>query len=131
MAKNPGRVIERMEQVLNGWEATDPGRVIAGVSLEEYRADVEAVRQAQALVERKRTEWDNAQTDRDKLIEAKLERMQRVVNGVIGDPELGPDSKMYEAMGYVRKSARKSGLTRKNKDAAPPTEGPKLQAHSA
>lgn len=105
--------------------------MIAGVSLEEYRADVEAVRQAQALVERKRTEWDNAQTDRDKLIEAKLERMQRVVNGVIGDPELGPDSKMYEAMGYVRKSARKSGLTRKNKDAAPPAEGPKLQAHSA
>ncbi|MER3442855.1 MAG: hypothetical protein C4333_01505 [Meiothermus sp.] len=120
-----------MEQVLNGWEATDPRRVIAGVSLEEYRADVEAVRQAQALVEGKRTEWDNAQTDRDKLIEAKLERMQRVVNGVIGDPELGPDSKMYEAMGYVRKSARKSGLTRKNKDAALPTEGPKLQTHSA
>lgn len=36
-----------------------------------------------------------------------------VRNGVTGDPEFGDDSALYGAMGYVRKSERKSGLTRK------------------
>jgi hypothetical protein len=37
--------------------------------------------------------------------------MQLVVNGVVSDLAFGPDSDLYEAMGYVRKS----GLTRKGK----------------
>jgi hypothetical protein len=35
------------------------------------------------------------------------------VNGVLADPEEGPDSPLYEAFGYTRASERKSGLTRK------------------
>ena len=45
---------------------------------------------------------------------------QQVVDSVKGDPAYGEDSDLYAAMGYVRKSARKSGLTRKksNSDGA-------------
>ncbi len=39
--------------------------------------------------------------------------MPKVVNGVKGDPAFGEDCDLYEAMGYVRKSERKSGLSRK------------------
>ena len=49
-----------------------------------------------------------------------MEKSTLVVNGVIGDPNFGPDSGLYEAMGYVRKSARKSGLTRKKNAPAKP-----------
>jgi hypothetical protein len=35
------------------------------------------------------------------------------VNAVMGDPTEGPDSPLVEAMGYTRKSERKTGLTRK------------------
>jgi uncharacterized protein YeeX (DUF496 family) len=35
---------------------------------------------------------------------------------VKGDPNHGEDSPLYDALGYVRKSARKSGLTRTSKD---------------
>ena len=38
-----------------------------------------------------------------------------VVNGVVGDPAYGDDSPLYGAMGFVRKSERKSGLTKKKK----------------
>jgi hypothetical protein len=38
-----------------------------------------------------------------------LNTVQLVVNGVVSDPNYGPDSDLYESMGYVRKS----GLTRK------------------
>jgi hypothetical protein len=39
----------------------------------------------------------------------------RLVNGVLADPTEGPDSALYEAFGYTRKSERKSGLTRASK----------------
>ena len=42
-----------------------------------------------------------------------------VANGVRGDKNYGDDSPLYGAMGFVRKSERKSGLTRKKKK---PTE---------
>jgi hypothetical protein len=48
---------------------------------------------------------------------------QLVTNGVLGDPEAGPDSDLYEAMGYVRTSARKSGLTRKGRHRQPHSLG--------
>ncbi len=44
-----------------------------------------------------------------------------VVNSVKGDPGFGEDSDLYEAMGYVRKSERKTGLTRK-KTPPPPAK---------
>jgi len=34
--------------------------------------------------------------------------------GVAGDPNFGNDSPLYGAMGFVRKSNRASGLTRKS-----------------
>jgi hypothetical protein len=44
-----------------------------------------------------------------------MDNADLVTNGVIGDPTEGPDSALYEAFGYVRKSEKKSGLTRKEK----------------
>jgi hypothetical protein len=37
---------------------------------------------------------------------------------VLSDPTEGPDSALYEAMGYTRKSERKSGLTRQRKQSS-------------
>jgi hypothetical protein len=39
----------------------------------------------------------------------------RVVWGARGDPEEGDDGELYGGFGYVRKSKRKSGLTRRRK----------------
>ncbi|MDO8545020.1 MAG: hypothetical protein Q7S40_31640 [Opitutaceae bacterium] len=41
-----------------------------------------------------------------------LQTVQCVVNAVKGDPGEGPNGELYEAMGYVRDSERRSGLTR-------------------
>jgi hypothetical protein len=48
-----------------------------------------------------------------------LEQVQMVVNAVIGDPDEGEDGDLIDAMGYVRKSERASGLKR-NKPTPPP-----------
>jgi hypothetical protein len=43
-----------------------------------------------------------------------------VREGVEGDQDFGPDHTLFEGMGFVRESVRKSGLTRK-KATPPPT----------
>lgn len=45
--------------------------------------------------------------------------MVNVGNGVRGDAAYGDDSLLYGAMEFVRKSERKSGLTRKTKPPPP------------
>ena len=40
-----------------------------------------------------------------------------VVKAVVADKNYGDDSALYERMGYVRKSVRASGLTRKAQTA--------------
>lgn len=59
-----------------------------------------------------------AMASRDAADETTALKMQQVVNGVLADPTEGPDSALYAAFGYTRKSERKTGLTRKHKDAA-------------
>ena len=41
------------------------------------------------------------------------DKRSKVGMGVAGDPAYGNDSPLYGAMGFVRKSEKKSGLTRK------------------
>jgi hypothetical protein len=63
----------------------------------------------------------NARDDADGV---SLGKAAMVVAAVVGDPNFGPDSSLYEAMGYTRKSEPKSGLTRKK--GSPPAPPPKI-----
>lgn len=62
------------------------------------------------------TSWQNQRDDADVVTN---EAIQKVVKGVAGDPDFGEDSDLYEALGYVRKSERRSGLSRKKAAPAP------------
>ena len=52
---------------------------------------------------------------RDDKYKALDQQRSKVGLGVAGDPAYGNDSPLYGAMGFVRKSEKKSGLTRKTK----------------
>jgi hypothetical protein len=52
----------------------------------------------------------------DEVVAAKS---QLVINGVLADPTEGPDSALYEAFGYTRKSERRRGLTRRRTSPPP------------
>lgn len=55
-----------------------------------------------------------AAQDRQDTADVKsIETIQFVTSSVRGDPTEGPDSELYEAMGFVRKSERSSGLSRR------------------
>ncbi len=52
------------------------------------------------------------QNQRDDADKVSLSATLLVVNAVKGDHEEGEDGQLYEAMGYVRRSERNSGLHR-------------------
>lgn len=53
--------------------------------------------------------------ERDDKYAALDQKRSQIGNAVAGDPAYGNDSPLYGEMGFVRKSEKKSGLTRKKK----------------
>jgi hypothetical protein len=67
-----------------------------------------------------RTHVINSREDADK---ASMAKAAAIVAGVLADPAFGPNSSLYEAMGYTRKDEPKSGLHRGSSSGAPPSTG--------
>jgi hypothetical protein len=86
--------------------------------LEQYRAEVkpslDAREQIVTVEDHLRAEYSR----RDDADAASAQAMARVVNGGRADPEAGDNSALYEAMGYVRRSARRTGGRRARKALA-------------
>ncbi len=120
MPYNPKGNEEKMLKVLNAWKTLAPDKKFAGKSVAEYEAQVDkSLVPRQELMTIKDEEIQKIAT-RESEDQITLAEVEMIVAGVIADPTEGSDSALYEAMGYIRKSARKSGLTRKKK--TPPVE---------
>lgn len=109
---------ERYLRVLHAWETLAPGHTFGGKTLTEYRKltdDSENYRHTLDTLDAQVTQAQSGRDDNDNAIHAALEF---IVASVKGDPSVGgADGALYEAMGYIPKSERKSGLTRKRKPA--------------
>jgi len=109
----PKEIENKLSRAISSWETLAPAKSFAGLTLAEFKtqtADSFSARETIANLERQLTQ---ALNDRDAADEASLALLQRVVNGILADPTEGPDSSLIEAMGRVRQSERKTGLTRK------------------
>lgn len=111
----PKSTLEKLHSIVGGWETLAPEKSFGGMTLAQLKSAIkpsfdtrEQLRALESQAQAKQIERDNADAESLRLI-------QLVVNGVIGDPAEGPDSDLYAAFGYTRKSERKTGLTRKRK----------------
>lgn len=107
----------RITQVVTAWETLRPEKSFAGLSIEQFKAALQPSIATRADVETLQDKLVAAQSLRIDADKASLDLIQRVAHAVQGDPDEGSDSAFYEALGYVRKSERKSGLTRGKKPA--------------
>ena len=121
MGASPESNAESINAVLNALtEAIDQNVITAtksfgGYTLATLQAKVQPsldARAALAALELKMTNAINARNDADKV---SMPAVLKVIQGVAGDPDFGDDSSLYEDMGRVRKSERKSGKTNKTK----------------
>lgn len=122
MKTNLKKTVERIEQFLDAWEKNAATKSFAGMTLEEFteatKLPLDTSKEIQVLrqeAKRKHVHALNSLVEINPL-------MERVVFAVQGSAEYGSDSAFYQELGYVRKSDRKKGLTRKPKSKPTPPE---------
>ncbi len=108
------------ERGLSALRNLAPDTKFKGKGLAEFSAQTErsfASRRRLADLDNQTT---NELTVRETEDERSLAMLDDIVDGVVGHEDFGDDSALYEALGFVRKSQRKSGLTRKRKGEVKP-----------
>lgn len=116
----PKKTEDKIKQTVDAWEELASAKSFGGMTLTQFKAVVAPSLNARTLIDQLQNQLTQAINQRDDADNLSLARMQLVVNAVLGDPTEGPDSSLIEAMGYTRKSERKSGLTQKKTPAPKP-----------
>jgi hypothetical protein len=114
MKTGPGDVLLRTTNMLENWHSLRPAKTFGGYTLDQFKEICQPALAARAELRdlEARTKLVLAQRHAADLVV--LKAMQRVTDGVRGDPEEGADGAFWSAIGYVRSSQRSSGLTRRN-----------------
>jgi len=117
MADAPKQIADNTSKLITAWQTIAPNASFAGMTLAQFQAKVKPSVDARNTLAGLKEQTIAAEVARDKADKITNPTNQLVVNAVKGDPNYGDDSDLYAGMGYVRKSARASGLTKKKNDA--------------
>lgn len=120
------QVTQRISRFTHAWTELAPGATFAGMTLAEFRAAVQASIDERAAIASLGALRSAAIARKNAADAASRDAMFAVANAVRADSAHGPDGALYRALGYVPKSERRSGLTRKvNATAATQVSLPK------
>jgi hypothetical protein len=114
MGKSLKKTNEKTTKIINAWNTLAPGATFANLTLAQYKAKVQPTFDTRTNIATLEAQITSAHDARDTADTTTVQTNQLVVNAVKGDPAHGEDSDLYQTMGYIRKSARKTGLTRKS-----------------
>ncbi|MBS1792747.1 MAG: hypothetical protein JSS81_02770 [Acidobacteria bacterium] len=115
MRNNPKKVKEIIERAVAALRDMARDKKFNGKGLAELEAQAERSIDARRELIAADNQKTAAIARREAEDERSLKLIEQIVAGIIGDDDFGDDSALYEAFGYVRRSQRKSGLTRKRK----------------
>jgi hypothetical protein len=121
MPATPKDIEQKIDRMLSAWKTLAPDKSFGGMTYTQFEAAAAPARTARQHIDALNNQLAEALAARDHADEAFTGKAQLVVNGVLADPTEGPDSALYAAFGYTRKSERKSGL-RRGKHTDPPKQ---------
>lgn len=110
--------VSRVEQFRAAWRELAPDATFAGMTYAQFEAASAAPLELRGEILALEKQLEGRKTARSQVDAAADQVLDLVVNSVRGTPGFGEDCALYRAFGYVRKSERKSGLTRKSKSKA-------------
>lgn len=125
MKRSPKDTLAYIHRITDGWMRLRPEKAFGGFTLEQFKATVQPSLDTRANIADLLKQLDIEIARRNAADDVSFAAIQRVVNGVKGDRHEGEDSILYGAMGYVRKSQRRSGLTQRAE------RGPRRRARRA
>lgn len=115
------RGLEKLEETETAWETHAKEVKFFNTTLAQYKANVQLSRDARTLVANLEQQLTAARNQQKMVDKTNLTLEKNVARGIAGDANFGEDSDLYEGTGRVRKSERKSGLTRKKKSDEEPS----------
>jgi hypothetical protein len=113
----PQDTADRLNAIVTAWNDHAATHTFGGMTLAQFKEAIKPSFDARDVIADLEKQIGAAQNTRNDADATSSAKAKLVINGVVGDPAFGPDSSLYEAMGYVRESERKTGLTRKPKAA--------------
>ena len=123
MANSPANTGAKIQNIITAWKTLAPAASFDGSTLAQFEAEMQPSFDARDEIGEKEAEMTAVINQRNDADKTSLAKCDRVVKSVVADKNFGDDSALYETMGYVRKSEKKSGLTRKS-STPPPTPNP-------
>lgn len=96
-----------MERKINALRQFASNHVLGGVTLPELESARTASLDARTDIQRAEGAMIALRNHRDEVDSHYESLMRRAVAGLIAEPDFGPDSDAYDAMGYTRHSERK------------------------
>jgi hypothetical protein len=115
-------MIDRIGVFQSAWLENAPDAAFAGMTLAEFKEAVKAPGDLRGEIQALQQKTGRKRVQALKSVAEAGEVLDLVVNSVKGTPGYGADSALYRAFGYVRKSERRTGLTRKRAQIAPSTD---------
>ena len=115
--KSPKDTSDQIAKVIEAWQDLAPNKSFGGMTLDAFKKRVQPSLDTRGTLMAVKNARIDAQTTRSHSDADSLLAVQQVVSGIKADPTEGEDSALYEACGYVPKSKKKSGLSRKAKTA--------------
>ena len=124
MSKGQKSKFDQVKQIIAGWEKIRASKTIDGQTLAQFTAArLKPCNDARDVMAGLKLQKFAAANAIKKADDAAYAAAQDIVNAVRADKsEGGADGDLYEAMGFVRKSERKSGLSRKKTEKPDDTE---------
>ena len=118
MADTPKENEIKYNRFLNALTTLAPDKSFGGYKLGDLVTQTDKSDLPRTDLSRLKDEAMQAEAARDTADTATMKMCEMIKNGVVADPLFGDDSALYEALGFIRKSNRRSGLTRKKNDPA-------------
>lgn len=114
---------DRIQRFRLAWRELAAGESFGGMTLGEFELATEPPMALRAEIEALEKQLLGKRALRSTADREATELLDRVVNSVKGTPGFGPDSPLYRALGYIRKSERRSGLSRPGSSTSGPSTG--------
>lgn len=109
---------EKCNVMNDAWFEGAPAVNFSGIRQSDFQTSIETAAAKDSAIADLEAQLKIMRDARDDEYGELDQQRSRIGMAVAGDPAYGNDSPLYGAMGFVRKSERASGLTRKKK----PTE---------
>src|SRR5437868_2730018 len=116
---SPKSIEQKIERISNAWRTLAPDKTFGGMTLAQFETAAAPSLTKRQLIASLNSQLADATAERDQADDALMGKIKQVVAGVLADPTEGPDSALYQEMGYTRESARQSGLHRGKRTEQP------------